>query len=69
MNKPDNSDGSRDQLTPRTDTCHLLQIQSLGFEFEKLVKPILLPYLGLTKNESQWFSGYPMRPPGFFFAS
>jgi hypothetical protein len=28
MNKPDNSDGSRGQLTTRTDTCHLLQIQS-----------------------------------------
>jgi hypothetical protein len=28
MNKPDNSDGSRGQLTARTDTCHLLQIQS-----------------------------------------
>jgi hypothetical protein len=23
------------------------------------------PHLGLTKNESQWFSGYPVRPPGF----
>jgi hypothetical protein len=28
MNKPDNSNGSRGQLTIRTDTCHLLQIQS-----------------------------------------
>jgi hypothetical protein len=28
MNKPDNSDESRGQLTARTDTCHLLQIQS-----------------------------------------
>jgi hypothetical protein len=28
MNKPDNSDGSRGQLTVGTDTCHLLQIQS-----------------------------------------
>jgi hypothetical protein len=28
MNKPDNSDGSRGQLTAGTDTCHLLQIQS-----------------------------------------
>jgi hypothetical protein len=28
MNKPDNSDGSRGQLTARTDTYHLLQIQS-----------------------------------------
>jgi hypothetical protein len=27
MNKPDNSDGSRGQLTARIDTCHLLQIQ------------------------------------------
>jgi hypothetical protein len=28
MNKPDNFDGSRGQLTAGTDTCHLLQIQS-----------------------------------------
>jgi hypothetical protein len=28
MIKPDNSDGSRGQLTTGTDTCHLLQIQS-----------------------------------------
>jgi hypothetical protein len=28
MNKPDNSDGARGQLTTGTDTCHLLQIQS-----------------------------------------
>jgi hypothetical protein len=28
MNKSDNSDGSRCQLTAGTDTCHLLQIQS-----------------------------------------
>jgi hypothetical protein len=28
MNKPDNSDESRGQLTAETDTCHLLQIQS-----------------------------------------
>jgi hypothetical protein len=28
INKPDNSDGSRGQLTAGTDTCHLLQIQS-----------------------------------------
>jgi hypothetical protein len=28
MSKPDNSDGSRGQLTAGTDTCHLLQIQS-----------------------------------------
>jgi hypothetical protein len=28
MNKPDNSDGSRGQLTAGTNTCHLLQIQS-----------------------------------------
>jgi hypothetical protein len=28
MNKPDNSDGSRGQLTVGTDTCYLLQIQS-----------------------------------------
>jgi hypothetical protein len=41
----------------------------LGLEFGKPVKPILFPHLGLTKNESQWFSGYPARPPGFFFAS
>jgi hypothetical protein len=28
MNNPDNSDGSRGQLTAGTDICHLLQIQS-----------------------------------------
>jgi hypothetical protein len=28
MNKSDNSDGSRGQLTAGTDICHLLQIQS-----------------------------------------
>jgi hypothetical protein len=28
MNRPDNSDGSRGQLTTGTDTCHLFQIQS-----------------------------------------
>jgi hypothetical protein len=28
MNKPDNSDGSRGELTAGTDTYHLLQIQS-----------------------------------------
>jgi hypothetical protein len=28
MNKPDNSDGSRGQLTVGTDTCHLHQIQA-----------------------------------------
>jgi hypothetical protein len=28
MNKPNNSDGSRGQLTVGIDTCHLLQIQS-----------------------------------------
>jgi hypothetical protein len=28
MNKPDNSNGSRGQLTAGIDTCHLLQIQS-----------------------------------------
>jgi hypothetical protein len=28
MNKPDNSNGSRGQLTAGTNTCHLLQIQS-----------------------------------------
>jgi hypothetical protein len=27
MNKPDNSDGSRGQLTAGADTCHLIQIQ------------------------------------------
>jgi hypothetical protein len=36
-----------------------------GLEFRIPVKPILLPHLGLTKNESQWFSGYPVRPPRF----
>jgi hypothetical protein len=28
MSKPDNSNGSRGQLTAETDTCQLLQIQS-----------------------------------------
>jgi hypothetical protein len=28
INKPDNSDGSRGQLTAGANTCHLLQIQS-----------------------------------------
>jgi hypothetical protein len=65
MNKPDNSDGSRGQLTVGTDTYFKFNL--LGFEFGKPVKPILLPHLGLTNNESQWFSGYPVRPPGFFF--
>jgi hypothetical protein len=37
----------------------------LGLEFGIPVKSILLPHLGLIKNESQWFSGYPVRPPGF----
>jgi hypothetical protein len=37
----------------------------LGFEFGIPAKPTLLPHLGLTKNESQCFSGYPVRPPGF----
>jgi hypothetical protein len=69
MNKPDNSDGSRGQLTVGTDTCTYFKFTPLGLEFGKPVKPILLPHLGLTKNESQWFSGYLVRPPGFFFAS
>jgi hypothetical protein len=34
------------------------KFNSLGFEFGKPVKPIFLPHLGLTKDESQWFSGY-----------
>jgi hypothetical protein len=41
------------------------KLNPLGLESGKLVKPILLPHLGLTKNEFQWFSGYPVRPPGF----
>jgi hypothetical protein len=65
VNKPDSSDGSRGQLTAGADTCYLLQTQPLGLESGKLVKPILLPHLGLIKNEFQWFSGYLVRPPGF----
>jgi hypothetical protein len=52
MNKPDNSDGSRGQLTAGIDTYHLFKFNPLGLEFGKPVKPILLPHLGLTKNES-----------------
>jgi hypothetical protein len=37
----------------------------LGLEFGKPDKSILFPHLGLIKNESQWFSGYPVRPPRF----
>jgi hypothetical protein len=37
----------------------------LELEFGKPVKPNHLPHLGLTKNDSQWFSEYPVRPPGF----
>jgi hypothetical protein len=51
MNKSDDSDGSRGQLTARADTCHLLKFNPLGLESGKLVKPILLPHLGLAKNE------------------
>jgi hypothetical protein len=60
MNKPDNSDGSRGQFL-----VTYFKFNPLGLEFGKLVKLILLSHLGLTKNESQWFSGYPLRPPGF----
>jgi hypothetical protein len=42
-----------------------LKFNPLGLESGKLVKPILLPNLGLIKNKSQWFSGYPVHPPGF----
>jgi hypothetical protein len=63
MNKPDNSDGSRGLLKQILVTY--FKFNPLGLESEKLVKPILLPHLGLTKNESQWFSGFPVHPPGF----
>jgi hypothetical protein len=65
MNKPDNSNGSRGQLLPEQILVTYFKFNPLGLEFKKPVKPILLPHLGLTKNESQWFLGYPMRPPGF----
>jgi hypothetical protein len=41
------------------------KFNSLGLESGKLVNPILLPHLGLTKNEFQWFSRYLVHPPGF----
>jgi hypothetical protein len=53
MYKPGNSDGSRGQLTAGTDTCHFFKFNPLGLESGKPVKPVLLPHLGLTKNESQ----------------
>jgi hypothetical protein len=56
-------------LLPEQILVTYFKFNPLGLEFGKLVKPILLPHLGLTKNESQWFSGYPVHPPGFFFAS
>jgi hypothetical protein len=65
MSKPDNSDGSRGQLTAGTDTCTYFKFNPLGFEFGKPVKSNLLPHLRITKNESQWLSRYPVRPPGF----
>jgi hypothetical protein len=69
MNKPDNSDGSRGQLTAEQILATYFKFNPLGFEFGKPVKPILLPHLGLSKNEFQWFSGYLVRPLGFFFTS
>jgi hypothetical protein len=69
MNKPNTSDGSRGQLTTGKILATYFKFNPIGLEFGKPVKPILLPHLGLTKNESQWFSGYPVRPPGFFFTS
>jgi hypothetical protein len=65
MNKPDSSDGSRGQLTAKTDTCTYFKFNPLGLEFGIPVKPTLSPHLGLTKNESQWFLRYPVHPPGF----
>jgi hypothetical protein len=65
MNKPDNSDESRGQLTAEQILVTYFKFNPLGLEFRKPVKPIILPHLGLTKNESQWFSGYPVHPPGF----
>jgi hypothetical protein len=64
MNKPDNFDRSRGQL-PEQILVTYFKFNPLGLEFGKPVKLILLPHLGLTKNESQWFSGYPVHPPGF----
>jgi hypothetical protein len=55
MNKSDNSDGSRGQLTAGTVLVTYFKFNPLGLEPGKLIKPILLPHLGLTKNESQWF--------------
>jgi hypothetical protein len=51
MNKLDNSDGSRGQLTAILATY--FKFNPLGLEFGIPVKLILLPHLGLTKNESQ----------------
>jgi hypothetical protein len=53
MNKPDNSDGSRGQLTAGTDIVTYFKFNPLGLKFGITVKPTLLPHLGLTKNESQ----------------
>jgi hypothetical protein len=52
MNKSDNSDGSRGQL-PEQILATYFKFNPLGLEFGIAVKPILLPHLGLTKNESQ----------------
>jgi hypothetical protein len=65
MNKPDNSDGSRGQLTAEQILATYFKFNPLGLEFGIPVKPTLLSHLGLTKNESQWSSRYPVRPPGF----
>jgi hypothetical protein len=54
MNKPDNSNGSRGQLTAEILVTYF-KFNPLGLESRKLVKPILLSHLGLTKNEFQWF--------------
>jgi hypothetical protein len=52
MNKSDNSDRSRGQLTAGEILATYFKFNPLRLEFEKPVKPILLPHLGLTKNES-----------------
>jgi hypothetical protein len=53
MNKSDNSDGSRGQLTAEQILVTYFKFNPLGFEFGIPVKLILLPHLGLAKNESQ----------------
>jgi hypothetical protein len=51
---------------PKQILVTYFKFNPLGLEFGKPIKSNLLPHLGLIKNESQWFSGYPVRPPGFY---